>query len=32
VWVNGEVVFTSGAATGKHPGKVIRRRTDEGGK
>lgn len=24
VWVNGEVVFTNGATTGKHPGKVIR--------
>ena len=32
VWVNGEVVFTNGAATGKYPGKVIRRRTDDGGK
>ena len=26
VWVNGEVVFTNGSTTGKHPGKVLRRR------
>ncbi len=25
VWVNGEQVFTNGLATGKHPGKVIKR-------
>jgi N-acyl-D-amino-acid deacylase len=29
VWVNGEVVFTNGATTGKHPGKAIRRATNE---
>ena len=26
VWVNGEVVFINGTTTGKHPGRVIRRR------
>jgi N-acyl-D-amino-acid deacylase len=26
VWVNGEVVFAQGATTGKHPGKVLRRK------
>jgi len=25
VWVNGEVVFTNGGTTGKHPGKALRR-------
>lgn len=25
VWVNGEIVFEEGKATGKYPGKVIRR-------
>jgi N-acyl-D-amino-acid deacylase len=25
VWVNGDVVFTNGSTTGKHPGKVLRR-------
>jgi N-acyl-D-amino-acid deacylase len=26
VWVNGEVVYEAGAATGKYPGRVVRRR------
>jgi N-acyl-D-amino-acid deacylase len=24
VWVNGEIVFENGKATGRHPGEVIR--------
>lgn len=27
VWVNGELVFSEGQATGKHPGKVVKRNT-----
>jgi N-acyl-D-amino-acid deacylase len=31
VWVNGEIVYAEGRATGRLPGRVVRRRADPTG-